>query len=221
MTISGTTVATSDGDISYVDLTVSDYYAVWKGFDVPVAAVAFEDVLEGPDGTTHTLYDQLADGNGPVQLKNISSKGQSSDGWGGGDEYASKTADTSTYIRADGPANVGYVHAGVFWRILDEDGNGAHSIEDPAITNDFVPDNGGDGTTSDTTLTMHKTVRFYTLEDNGSTGVTANDGTTIVYPMGADDGTRASVTASPSFTISVENKADSTSTSGTGTTSGG
>lgn len=217
--ISGTTISIDDGDVSYVDLSVADHFAVWDGFDRPVAAVAYRDVLRNPDtGQTHELYDQRGDDAQPIRLSEISSKDSGSDGWGGPDEYASK--DPDSYVQADGPTTAGYVHAGVDWRILDDEGTNAKSIEDPADTDDFAIDNPQDDTTKTTKLELVKQVWLYSDEDTGRQSISTQNGQTV-YLMGNDDGTREKIDVTEAFKLKVRNEDSTTSVTGSGTTSGG
>lgn len=240
VTISNTSVQTDDGDLSYVDVDMGDFYAVWDGFDVPVAAVAFVDTVthvggpSGGSGDSHVLYDQRGVDAQPVLLADISSQGSGSDGWGGPGEYAStfdtKTAPDTSVVNQPGSggpteARAGYVHADVLWRIVSDDlsAHPAHSIEDPAVLGTDLPamDNPDDGTTHTHTLELTKEVYFYTLQDNGNSPLTATDGSTSVYPMGADDGTMPKVEATPAFDVDVVNQASTSSTDGSGTSTSG
>lgn len=229
-------VSVDDGDVHFVDLTIDSHKAMWDGFDRPVAAVAYRDVIRRQNGSaSHVLYDQRSD-PGPVLLENISSKGDGSDGWGGPDEYAStfeenETADETVLNRpgVDGPATAtaGWVHAGVDWRVLsdmtsgdDVDQNGK-SIETPGDVDDFGLNVDTDGETVDFGLEMVKEVYLYTLESNGQTSRTTQDGSATVQLMGADDGTREKIQAIAPFTVSVTNEAAATSVSGSGSSSAG
>lgn len=236
--IADTAVSVDDGHLSFVDLDLADYYAIWDGFDVPVAAVGYKDILvyDG-DGSEHTLYDQTGVDAQPIMLDAISSEGDGGDGWGGPGEYASTfgtktTPDTNT-INQPGvngnpaEATAGWVHADVLWRIIsDDDADTGHSIEDPAVHGGSGPfpslDVDADGESETHMFTLRKQVHLYRSTDPG-TGVsslqTVNGET--VWPMGEVDGTEALVEATPSFGVTVENTPSEDSTSGSGSTTSG
>ena len=216
--ISGTDISVDDGDVSYLDLSVDDHWAIWDGFDRPVAAVAFRDVIRNPDtGVSHELFDQRGDDRQPVLLSEFSGKGDSS-GWGGGGEYASE--DPDTYVQATGPTTAGFVHADVNWRLLDDEGANAQSIEDPGDTDDFDLDNLTDDTTETTKLELVKQVWLYSNEQTGRGSISTQNGTTV-YLMGNDDGTREKIEVVEAFNVDVRNEASTTTVDGSGSTSGG
>lgn len=234
--INGTTVEVDDGHLSFVDLDLEHYFAVWDGFDVPVAAVAFEDILEvaSVEGA-HTLFDQR-EAAAPVLLSEISTQGEGGDGWGGPGEYASTfdtgTAPDTTVVNqpdVDGPAEAtaGWVHADVFWRLITDDaGDSGHSIEDPAVHGDGGDigslDSEIDGETETHLMALRKRVHLYQSEPNGQDGVTTDRAEATVYPMTAgEDGTIAFVEGLPKFEVAVTNELSEQNTEGDGFTSGG
>lgn len=237
VTIGDTTVAVDDGHLSFVDLNLTDYYAIWDGFDVPVAAVAYRDVLvfEG-DGSEHVLYDQTGVDAQPIRLDAISTQGSGGDGWGGPGEYASTfdtgTEPTTSVVNqpgAGGPAEAtaGWVHATVDWRLISDDAaDTGRSIEDPAVHGGSGPfpslDEETDGESITHTFTLRKQVHLYRASDPG-TGVSSiqTENGATVWPMGEVDGTEALVEATPSFAVTVENTPSEDSTQGGGTTSSG
>lgn len=205
LSISGSSVSNDDGDLSQVHVTL-DHEASWDGFDYPVEAVEYRDVLRVYDGEGNQLgSDVLRDGtDSPVLLENWSSDG-SSDGWGGPDEHTS------------GPGTQGTVNAGIVWTVLAEDGaTPDNPIPQGSSANieDYGLDNGADDSTAKYTVEMVKTVRFYTTDPDGS--YTANDGETSLRLMGGDDGTIGEVKADGQFQLNVTNEAATTSSSGTG-----
>lgn len=197
-------VHTDDGDLTEVNVKL-DHTVTWDGFDIPVHAAEYRDVIRVYDSNnnllgSHVLRDET---DTPKMLENWSGDGDSN-GWGGDGEHTS------------GPGTEGNVNADILWTVLsDSDNTPTHSIPQgqPASVEDFGLDNETDGSVRDYTVEFVKTVRLYTKDSGGS--YTASDGTSLRL-MGGDDGTVGEVKSSGTFTLSVGNEAASTSGTGSG-----
>lgn len=200
-------VTNDDGDVTQVAVTIG-HTAQWDGFDIPVDAAAYRDVIKKVNGdgsiaASHVLYDNT---DSPVLLSNWSSDGSGSDGWGGPDEHTS------------GPGTSGNVNAGIDWVVLAEDpSSAAKSVESPGDIANFDLDNPSDGTDKSTTLRYVKQVYFYTEDSSGS--YTADDGSTTLSQMGSDDGTMAKTESQGDFTVTSTNEGATVSSGGSGSSS--
>lgn len=207
LTISGTTLSNDDGDVTQVGVTL-DHDASWDGFDVPVEAVAYRDVIkkvegDGSTSASHVLYDNT---DSPVLLANWSTDGSGSDGWGGPDEHTS------------GPGTSGSVDVGIDWTVLAENpSSAAKSVESPGQVSDFALDNDTDDSDKTTTLRYVKEVSFYTSDSSGS--YTSTDGSTTLRLMGGDDGTMQKVQAQNDFVVTVTNESATADSGGSGSSS--
>lgn len=204
--ISGTSLTNDDGDVTQVAVDI-DHTASWDGFDIPVEAVAYRDVIKRIDSgnvtATQVLYDNT---NSPVLLSNYSTDGSGSDGWGGPDEHTT------------GPGTSGSVNAGISWTVLAEDPSGAaQSVESPGDISNFNIDNDTDNSDKQARLRYVKEVRFYTSDSSGS--YTSDDGSTTLSLMGGDDGTLQKARAENEFIITVTNEEATATSSGSGSSS--
>jgi hypothetical protein len=209
LSIGDSAVSTDDGDLTEVNVSL-DHKVEWDGFDYPVDAAEYRDVLRVYDSDGKKLGSHvLRDGtDSPVLLNNWSSEGDSSDGWGGPDEHTS------------GPSTEGYVQAGILWTVLaDGPSNPTNGIPNgqPADVNDFGLDNHTDGTVAEYTVELVKIVRLYAEDADGS--YTSDDGSTSLRLMGGDDGTIGEVKTTGQFTLKVGNDAAETSGTGSGDSS--
>jgi hypothetical protein len=203
--ITNTSISNDDGDVTQVGVAI-DHQAQWDGFDYPVEAVAYRDVIkmvndDGSIGASHVLYDNR---DAPVLLSNWSGNGDSN-GWGGDDEHT------------NGPGTDSYVHAGIDWTVLAEDPDSAGTTESPGQIDNFGLDNDTDNSYKKTTLRYVKEVYFYTSDANGS--YTSADGSTTLGLMGGDDGTMDKVRSEDEFTVKVTNEKATASSSGSGSSS--
>lgn len=223
VSINDITVATDEGDLSFVDVAV-DGSVSWDGFDVPVDAFAWEVIVhvEAAGGATgsHTLFDQRASGggDGPVLLANVSSQGNGGDGWGGPGEFVDHLADDN---------RAGLIQHDSDWRYLaDSDVAVAKSIEDPAVIGTDVPelDNDADDSTITHVVTLDSRLYLYSETDTGATPVASEtrfgDGRDV-YPLGQDDGTFERARGQSSFDVAVTNEPAETGAGGTATATGG
>lgn len=204
--ISGASVATDDGDVTEVIVTLA-HEATWDGFDIPVEAVEYRDEIVVTDADGNEVGSTvLRDGlSSPVLLENFSSDGSGSDGWGGADEYTS------------GPGTAGSVNAGIQWTILHDTPSDATypPAGDGSVgaIGEYGLDNPTDGSTVTYTVEYRKTVQFYTADSAGE--YTTDDGTTVRL-LGDDDGTIAASDSSGTFTLDVTNEPATKTGSGDG-----
>lgn len=185
-------VTTDDGEVAA--LTVSaDHEVTWDGFDIPVEAVAYRDVLTvAPSGeaTEFVVYDNTGS---PVRLEDFSSKGDGSDGWGGPGEYTS------------GPGLSGSVNADINWNVLvDPDEASAKSVESPGDISQTSIEEPTDGTTNETTISYRKELHLYFEDSSGNLVSESRDG---FQPV---------VTAEDTFVVTITNQSATGSGSGSG-----
>lgn len=219
LTINDANVTEDDGDVSKVGVFLN-HSASWDGFDEPVHAVEYRDVLRVYDNSgnqlgSHVLRDGL---NTPVLLENISTQGNSGDGWGGDGEYAD--VDAADEDEDDSHAEAGYlagsVYADIDWTLIADPT--AQNVNTPpqgsvADTSTFGIDNETDDSTAKYTIELKKIVQFYTRDSSG--GYQTDNGKSVAL-MGGDDGTVSKTEASGQFTLSVTNDPSTQSSSGTG-----
>lgn len=205
LSITGSSVTNDDGDLTEVIVSL-DHEATWDGFDEPVDAVEYRDVIKRLDGSgsvvaSHVLRDEL---DTPVPLSDIA------DGsWGGSDENAT------------GPGTEGKVVAGIQWSVLhDEPSNATYIPPGPSGSvgdvQNFGMDNDEDDSTKSYILEFTKTVQFYAQDSNGS--YTGTDGNTYRL-MGNDDGTLSKTVSEGTFGVDVTNEPATADSTGDGSSS--
>lgn len=204
LSIGNSGVSTDGGDLTEVNLNL-DHEVTWDGFDQPVEAAEYRDVVRVYDANGNKLGATVLrdETDTPKMLAGWSGNGDS-DGWGGDGEYTS------------GPGTQGYVHADVLWTILaDEPSNATNPVPQgaPGDIDSFGLDNETDDSTREYTVELIKIVKLYTTDSSGS--YTADDGTTVAL-MGGDDGTVGTVKSTGTFTVSVTNEGATTSGTGSG-----
>ncbi len=208
LSIDDTSITNDDGDLTSVAVSLG-HKVDFDGFDYPVEAAAYEDYIvqlnsDGSEYARHKLYDNT---NNPVMLENWSSQGNGDDGWGGPGEYNT------------GSGTAGQIYADVNWTVVSENpSEDAQSVESPGDAADFALDNPNDGSTKTRYFKYEKNVHLYGTRDNGSTAVSAKDGTPV-YELGEDDGTVGVVESSGQFQVDVSNEEASTSGTGSGSSS--
>lgn len=219
MDISNSSVSNDDGDVSKLGVSLT-HEAMWDGFDVPVHAVEYRDVLEIRDADGNVLGTHvLRDGTDtPVLLENFSGDGDA-DGWGGPGEYFSPGVEDEDDPYAEAGYLSGSVHADIDWTLAADSNVDSANINSPpggsvADTTDFGLDNETDDSTVTYTVILKKTVQFYTRDDNGSY-TTAIDGVTVAL-MGSDDGTFSETKTNGTFYLDVTNEDATTHSTGSG-----
>jgi len=214
-------VTTDDGNIKFVNVEAT-HEVVWDGFDVPVAAVAWEDVItiapnatgsDDPDAQAeHTLYDGRPEGpaDGLVHVTEF----QNQDGnWGGSGEVSEELSGDEQFEWMNGR-----VSATIDWNaIIDPQYASANSVEDPyEMPADSVLEPEQDGETQTRAIQYEKNLYFYRAAEEGEEGVMTQGGTEQVVPMGERDGTLAVSEGDASFNVTVTNKVRQQTPSGDG-----
>lgn len=193
--IDGTSVTIDDGDLSYVDVSLSSTLS-WDGFDTPVKYLRFTSEIQitgNKDGTNTNPHPLITD-NVSDELPGEWKDGKDGDGsgkWGGSDEYYTKyTGDTK--------GTEGEIHTAVDWRVIGQNGK---SIEDPVDwTDQFEPT---DGTQKKVQLKKKSTTEM--LDENNT--VISHDA--------------ATVESTETFTVTVNNQQSTNGGSASGDSTAG